>query len=90
MLDSIYKTNKYGMALFKIISINAYNRSFYIAFTFLSSEEEEDYYWALERLRLIYEVSQIRIPSIILIDRCLALYNAIVREFPATIYLLCL
>lgn len=43
LLDYTYKTNKYGMPLLDIIGVDAYERSFYVAFTFLSSETEEDY-----------------------------------------------
>jgi hypothetical protein len=45
-----YKTNKYGMPLLNIIGVDACQRSFCIAFAFLSGENEEDYIWALGRL----------------------------------------
>jgi hypothetical protein len=42
-LDCTYKTNKYGMPLLDIIGVDACQRSFCIAFAFLSGEAEEDY-----------------------------------------------
>ena len=41
--DCIYKTNKYGMPFLDIIGVDTTERSFCIAFAFLSGEIEEDY-----------------------------------------------
>lgn len=89
-LDYTYKTNKYEMPLLDIIGVNTCQRSFYIAFAFLSGEAEEDYIWALDRLRSMYELCGTRPLSIILIDRCTAYINAVSRCFPSAISLLCL
>ncbi|RYC79017.1 hypothetical protein BFJ63_vAg18106 [Fusarium oxysporum f. sp. narcissi] len=43
MLDYTYKTNKYKMPLLDIVGIDAYGKSFYIIFTFMSGKEEADY-----------------------------------------------
>ena len=48
LLNCTYKTNKYSILLLNIIGVNAIQRSFYIAFAFLSREIEADYAWALE------------------------------------------
>ncbi|KAH7461505.1 hypothetical protein FOMA001_g18980 [Fusarium oxysporum f. sp. matthiolae] len=89
-LDCTYKTNKYGMPLLDIIGVDACQRSFCIAFAFLSGESEEDYTWALDRLRSMYELCGAALPSVILTDRCLACMNAVARCFPTAISLLCL
>ncbi|KAJ3455099.1 hypothetical protein MRS44_013699 [Fusarium solani] len=89
-LDCTYKTNKYGMPLLDIIGVDASQRSFCIAFAFLSGESEEDYTWALDRLRSMYQLCGAALPSIILTDRCLACMNAVARCFPSAISLLCL
>ncbi|RKL04432.1 hypothetical protein BFJ70_g17207 [Fusarium oxysporum] len=89
-LDCTYKTNKYGMPLLDIIGVDACQRSFCIAFAFLSGESEEDYTWALGRLRSMYELCGAALPSVILTDRCLACMNAVARCFPTAISLLCL
>lgn len=78
------------MPLLDIIGVDACERSFCVAFAFLSGETEEDYCWVLERLRSVYEHSQIRLPSVILTNRDLTLRNAVKREFPQAACLLCL
>ena len=90
ILDCTYKTNKYKMPLLDIVGVDACQRSFCIAFAFLSGEEEGDYIWALDRLRSMYELCDARLPSVILTDRCLACMNAVARCFPAAVSLLCL
>lgn len=42
------------MLLLDMIGIDAYQRSFCIAFALLSGETEADYAWALERLKSLY------------------------------------
>ena len=90
LLDCTYKTNKYGMPLLDMIGVDAAQRSFCIAFAFLSGETEEDYTWALERLKSLYEQSNTSLPSVILTDRCLAVMNAASALFPSAATLLCL
>ncbi|KAJ2975527.1 hypothetical protein NQ176_g5473 [Zarea fungicola] len=90
VLDCTYKTNKYKMPLLDIVGVDACQRSFCIAFAFLSGESEGDYTWALDRLRSMYELCGARLPSVILTDRCLACMNAVSRCFPAAASLLCL
>lgn len=89
-LDCTYKTNRYGMPLLDMIGVDACERSFCIAFAFLSGETEEDYIWALDRLRSVYETCGARLPSVILTDRCIACLNAVSFCFPLAISLLCL
>ncbi|KAK6850482.1 hypothetical protein PG987_000116 [Apiospora arundinis] len=90
ILDCTYKTNKYGMPLLDMIGVDACQRSFCIAFAFLSGETEQDYFWALDRLKSLYEISNTRLPSLILTDRCLACLNAVSTCFPSATSLLCL
>jgi hypothetical protein len=90
LLDCTYKTNKYGMPLLDMIGVDAAERSFCIAFAFLSGETEEDYAWALKRLKSVYEDSGIAFPSVILTDRCLAVINAASALFPSATTLICL
>ncbi|KAM6513667.1 hypothetical protein FALCPG4_18973 [Fusarium falciforme] len=89
-LDCTYKTNKYGMPLLDMIGVDACQRSFCIAFAFLSGETEQDYLWALDRLRSLYELCNTRLPSVILTDRDKACMNAAEICFPSSISLLCL
>jgi len=43
LLDCMYKTNKYNMLLFDMIGVDTTGQSFYIVFTFLNDEADEDY-----------------------------------------------
>ncbi|EED17401.1 Mutator-like element transposase, putative [Talaromyces stipitatus ATCC 10500] len=90
LLDCTYKTNKYGMPLLDMIGVDAAQRSFCIAFAFLSGETEEDYTWALERLKSLYEQCNATLPSVILTDRCLAVINAASALFPSAATLICI
>jgi hypothetical protein len=90
LLDCTYKTNKYGMPLLDMIGVDACQRSFCIAFAFLSGETDDDYAWALDRLRSLYDHHCDRLPSVVLTDRCLACMNAIETSFPTSASLLCL
>ncbi|KAL2104470.1 hypothetical protein VUR80DRAFT_555 [Thermomyces stellatus] len=78
------------MPLLDIIGVDACQRSFCVAFAFLSGETEEDYIWALDRLRSMYELGGTRLPSVILTDRCIACMNAVSHSFPTAVSLLCL
>jgi hypothetical protein len=78
------------MPLLDIIGVDACQRSFCIAFAFLSGETEQDYLWALDRLRSLYELGNTKLLSIILIDRDKAYINAAEIYFPSLISLLCL
>lgn len=60
------------------------------AFAFLSGETEEDYLWALDRLKSLYEVCNARLPSVVLTDRRIACINAVSTCFPSAASLLCL
>lgn len=86
LLDCTYKTNKHGMPLLDMVGVDACDRSFCIAFAFLSGETEEDYSWALQCLRSLYQRD---LPSIVLTDRCLAAMNAAATRFPSSKGLLC-
>ncbi|GKU11168.1 unnamed protein product [Fusarium langsethiae] len=72
-----------------MIGVDACQRSFCIAFAFLSGETEDDFLWALDRLRSLYEHHSARLPSVILTDRCIACMNAVEVCFPTSFSLLC-
>ncbi|KID80963.1 hypothetical protein MGU_11634 [Metarhizium guizhouense ARSEF 977] len=78
------------MPLLDMIGVDACQRSFCIAFAFLSGETEGDFLWALDRLRSLYEHHCHRLPSVILTDRCIACMNAVAISFPTSYSLLCL
>lgn len=87
LLDCTHET-RYGMPLLNIIGFDACQKPFSVAFAFLSGEAVDDYMWALQRLRSLYDISTMKLPSVILIDRCLACMNAIEACFPESTPLL--
>ncbi|KJZ69936.1 hypothetical protein HIM_10674 [Hirsutella minnesotensis 3608] len=87
LLDCTYKTNKYEMPLLDMVGVDSCQRSFCIAFAFLSGESAEDYSWALQHLRTLYQRD---LPSVILTDRCIAAMNAAAIWFASAKALLCL
>ena len=78
------------MPLLEIAGVDACQRSFCIAFAFLSGEEKANYIWVLNGLRSVYEACGARHVAIILTDRCLACMNAVSHCFPDAKSLLCL
>ena len=87
LLDCTYKTNRYAMPLLDMIGVDSSQKSFCIAFAFLSGETEDDYAWAFQHLRSLY---QQELPSVVLTDRCQAAINAVSTYFPSSATLLCL
>lgn len=87
ILDCTYKTNRYNMPLLDMVGVDSCQKSFCIAFAFLSEETEDDYLWVLRHLRSLYQQD---LPSVILTDRCQAAINAVSACFPSSAALLCL
>jgi hypothetical protein len=86
LLDCTYKTNKYNMPLLHIVGMNSCNRSFSVAFCFLSAEKEPNYTWALEHLHLAMDKES---PSVIVTDHEQAVINAIKKVYPNANRILC-
>ena len=87
ILDCTYKTNKYKMPLFAMIRITSTAKTFFIAHCFLYKEMEDNYGWALSKLRLLFEPHNI--PNVFVTDRESAVINAIRRVFPSSHHMLC-
>ncbi|XP_027940216.1 uncharacterized protein LOC114194289 [Vigna unguiculata] len=51
LMDNTYKTNKYWLPLLEIVGVTSTGLTFSAAFAFLSSEKQNNFIWALERLR---------------------------------------
>lgn len=90
LLDCTYKTNKYNMPLLDMVGVDASQRSFCIAFAFLSGEGEDNFAWALDRLKSLYEQCNTPFPSVVLVDHCPACINALDTYFPTSVSLLCI
>lgn len=86
-MDCTYKTNKYQFPLLEIVGITSTNKTFNVAFCYMSKEKEDNYTWALTTLKTFLDDQYI--PSVIVTDRELALMNSISNVFPSTRHVLC-
>jgi len=80
LMDNTYKTNKYRLPLLKIVGVTLIGLTFSAAFVLMSSECENNFTWALQRLQGLFFRDVY--PTIIVCDRNLALMNAIKVIFP--------
>ncbi|KAI7940437.1 hypothetical protein MJO28_014089 [Puccinia striiformis f. sp. tritici] len=85
LLDCTSGTTKHKWPLLHIVGINSTNKSFSVAFCYLS-EEEEDYIWALEQLHLSLDSIP---PSVLITFKEQALINALEKVYPNAAHLLC-
>ncbi len=90
LLDCIYKTNHYWMLLCVNSGVTGLNTSFYIGFTFLSSETYTDYGWVLLSLQQFYNEGNIPDPIFVGIDCKKALICTLQDVIPFTKYTVCL
>ncbi|XP_052210807.1 protein FAR-RED ELONGATED HYPOCOTYL 3-like [Diospyros lotus] len=86
IMDCTYKTNRYKYPLLEIVSVTSTKLTFSIAFAFMDHEYEDNYTWAMEKLksRMTHKY-----PGVIVTDRELELMNAIQKVFSTTSTLLC-
>ncbi|KAH9750386.1 protein FAR1-RELATED SEQUENCE [Citrus sinensis] len=87
IMDCTYKVNKYKFSLLEIVGVTSTAMTFNVGFAYLESEREDNYIWALERLKTIMQDDIL--PTMIVTDRELALMNAIEKIFPSATNLLC-
>ena len=77
-------------ALLNIVGVSGMNSTIHVAQAFLHGEAFEDYHWVLTQLRHVMSSESIDLPQVILVDRVLALLNALEVMFPSVPVLLCL
>lgn len=87
IMDATYKTNKFRYPLLEIVGVTSTELTFHAAFVYIHAEKEENYVWALSRLKSV--MNEDYLPSVIVTDRELALMNAVRWVFPAAQHLLC-
>lgn len=88
ILDSTYKTNLYKISFFEIVGVTSTNKTYYVAFAFLTSEKEENFTWVLQALLDLPKLKD-DMPKVIVTDRGNALMNVVATIFPNTTTLLC-
>jgi len=87
-MDTTYRTNKYRFPLLEIVGVTSTGLTFSVGFAFLSSERQNNFTWALERLKGLLMTSKGG-PEVIVNDRDLALMNVIATVFPECYHFLC-
>jgi len=88
LIDSTYKTNKHKMSLLEVVGITSTGLAFSVAFCLLAAEKENNFVWALDRLKgLFFRVDSYH--RVVVCDRDIALMSAIRIVFPDTYNLLC-
>jgi len=81
MMDSTYKTNRYKLPLLEIVGVTSTELTFSITFILVEAECENNFVWALERLKGLFTRVD-SYPKVIVSDRDLVLMNAIGDVFP--------
>jgi len=88
LIDSTYKTNRYRLPLLDFVGVTPTRMTFSPGFTYLEGERLNNVVWALERFRGIL-LRRDALPGVIVIDRGLALMNAVKTVFPECTNFLC-
>ncbi|KAH1202820.1 Protein FAR1-RELATED SEQUENCE 5 [Glycine max] len=83
-----YKTNRYRLPLLDFVGVTPTAMTFSAGFAYLEAERVNNIVWALERFRGLF-LRHDRLPLVIVIDRDLALMNAVKIVFPESTNLLC-
>jgi len=87
-MDSTYKTNTYRMLLFEIVGVTSTKMTYYVDFSFLSFEQEDNFTWTLEMLVGLF-TSKLNMPKVVVSDRDNALMNVVVKFLPEIDHILC-
>ncbi|KAK8933214.1 hypothetical protein KSP39_PZI015478 [Platanthera zijinensis] len=82
VMDCTYKTNRYRLPLLSIVGQTSTNLSFFAAF-----ETENSYKWAFECFKSMLDATTL--PNVLIVDREIALMNAIKVVFPQAKIILC-
>ena len=88
LIDSTYKTNRYKLQLLDFVGVTPIGMTFSAGFAYLEGERVNNIVWALERFQGLFFRSD-RLPVVIVIDRDLALMNALEIVLSECTNLLC-
>lgn len=78
IIDCTNKTNRHDMSLLETVDVTLTDLTFLICFANLESERENNYIWALKRLKSIMEENML--PTFIVKDREITLMKAIQKK----------
>lgn len=78
IIDWTNKTNRHDMSLLETVDVTLTDLTFLVCFANLESERENNYIWALKRLKSIMEENML--PTFIVKDREITLMKAIQKK----------
>ncbi|MBW0489382.1 hypothetical protein O181_029097 [Austropuccinia psidii MF-1] len=84
LIYSTYKTCKYNLPLFHMVSKTPTGHTFSLSFCYMEQEDDDGYIWALQELQILFQPP--RIPKVIITDCEPALNLAIELVFPSSIH----
>ena len=79
---------RYRIPLLEIVGVTSTKLTFLVAFAYLEHEREENFTWALERLKELFYFEKF-LPNVKVTDRELSLINAIETMYPNASHMLC-
>lgn len=86
LVDTTYKTNRYGLSCAPFVGFNHHSTSIMFGVGFLSEETSETFEWLLG---VFLESMNGKHPKVVFSDQCRALMNGIDRIFPSSTHRLC-
>ncbi|MCH90815.1 protein FAR1-RELATED SEQUENCE 6, partial [Trifolium medium] len=87
VMESTYKTNKYGFPLLEFVGNTSTEQTFSVGFAFMTAEKEDHFIWALQKCRDLLRCADD--VKVVVTDREGALMNAVEKVFPKATDLLC-
>ena len=87
LIDATYKTNIYKLPFVQIVGLTSTNKTFCIAFAFITQEKEDNFHWVLTKLK--DTLQDCVKPRVIVTDCDKALMNACKSVFPHATKLIC-
>lgn len=86
IIDTTYKTTMYDMPLLEAVGATSTDKTFTIAYAFMSHETTEHFEFILRFIRGMYEHDT---PNVVVTDRALAMMSAVDKIFPESQKHLC-
>ena len=70
LMDNTYRINKYRLLLLEIVCVTSTRLTFLVAFMLLSNERENNFTWALEKVKGLFLTSDVH-PQVIVMQLAL-------------------
>ncbi|XP_050916349.1 protein FAR1-RELATED SEQUENCE 6-like [Lathyrus oleraceus] len=87
IIDSTYKTKNYRLPLLEIVGFISTEKTYYVGFSFLESEKDENVTWSLQVCQAMLK-DQEEMPEVVVTYRDTVLMNSVAKIFPTSYALL--